>query len=359
MVHWKFWEGRQIQLCLWYKINKNCFFNFSPSGLARSVTIGLRDFLSMPVQGFLRGPWGLLVGITQGSASLLRNITAGTVNSVTKLAASVARNLDRLSLDDEHLQRTEALRRSRPQGITDGFAQGLTGLGISILGAVGGLSRHALEAHSSVGVVTGFGRGLVGAVTKPISGAAELVALTGQGMLQTVGFNTMPIPREPTMPKNYTIEPSAAKIVWKFLPPMLATDQILFTALATLETKHDTVCIALTSNLIIFISLDKDELLEMYSIERAVSTVDEDDATLVSIRLILNPDDENDDIQGVCICLKYIVHNSFIFINISLISFNMVVSYNMYVIPAINYQWSPQKHLHHPPQQAMHRLHLL
>lgn len=76
----------------------------SPSGLARSVSTGLWDFVSMPVQySLMRGPWGVLLGITYGSASLIRNITAGTVNSVTKLAASVARNLDRLTLDEEHL----------------------------------------------------------------------------------------------------------------------------------------------------------------------------------------------------------------------------------------------------------------
>ena len=60
----------------------------SPSGLARSVTSGLKDFVSLPVQGLFRGPWGFILGVTQGSASLVRNITAGTVNSVTKLATS-------------------------------------------------------------------------------------------------------------------------------------------------------------------------------------------------------------------------------------------------------------------------------
>lgn len=49
------------------------------------------------------------------------------------MASSVARNLDRLSLDEEHVQRTEEARRQRPQGVTQGLVQGLTGLGISML----------------------------------------------------------------------------------------------------------------------------------------------------------------------------------------------------------------------------------
>lgn len=273
----------------------------SPGGLARSVSTGLRDFVSMPVQGLLRGPWGFFVGITHGSASLLRNITAGTVNSVTKLAASVARNLDRLSLDDEHLQRTEALRRSRPQGITHGFAQGLTGLGISLLGAVGGIARHTLEATSSVGVVTGFGRGLVGAVTKPISGAAELVALTGQGMLHTVGFNQMPIARTVDTQKMDSNEPSPEKIVGKLLPRLINTDQVLFLCFAALETVYGlkSVYVALTTSLVVLISLEKDEVIEIISIDRAYPLIDENDRTLINLNVTSESLDESTELKGV------------------------------------------------------------
>ena len=65
---------------------------------------------------------------------LLLNFRPGTVNSVTKLASSVARNLDRLTLDEEHLQRQEESRRTRPRGMAQGLYQGLTGFGMSLLG---------------------------------------------------------------------------------------------------------------------------------------------------------------------------------------------------------------------------------
>lgn len=137
----------------------------SPGGFARTLGTGLRDFLSLPYHGILQGPWGFLVGVTHGSASLMKHFTAGniyvssllhflvftltalhtsndlkkivlsgTLTSVTKMASSVARNLDRLTLDAEHLERTEELRRVRPQGVAEGLLQGLTGLGISLLG---------------------------------------------------------------------------------------------------------------------------------------------------------------------------------------------------------------------------------
>lgn len=95
----------------------------SPGGLARAMGTGLKDFVSMPWYGLVQGPWAFLKGVTHGSASLMKHITAGTLQSVTKLASSVARNLDRLTLDEEHLRRTEEQRRHKPQGLTQGFLQ--------------------------------------------------------------------------------------------------------------------------------------------------------------------------------------------------------------------------------------------
>lgn len=258
----------------------------SPSGLARSVTTGLKDFVSLPVQGLFRGPWGFIVGVTQGSASLLRNVTAGTVNSVSKLAASVARNLDRLTLDEEHIERTEALRRSRPQGFTEGFSQGITGLGISILGAVGGLAHHTLDARSPVEVFAGISKGLVGAVTKPISGAAELLALAGQGMLQTVGFNAMPRQRCPTKCRNLSIEPSEYHI-WKLLPVELSSDQILFYCEITLanEDQLKRGFVFLTSAVFALMEADSDKLLFAFPVDRVNIAVDDQDKTLLFVHL--------------------------------------------------------------------------
>lgn len=294
---WRFWEGMEIVECAFEVGNENlltCFLpNFSPSGLARSVSTGLWDFVSLPVQGLFRGPWGFLLGLTHGSASLLKNVTAGTVNSVTKLAASFARNLDRLTLDDEHLQRTEALRRSRPQGITDGFTQGLTGFGINLLGAVGGIARHALEAKSSVEVFTGLGRGLVGVVTKPISGAAELLALTGQGVLHSVGFNTMPMAR-PIQNQPHSQAMTATKIIWK-----ISTDPLRFSAPATALLTSDldvvrNVTIALTSKMLMIISTDTNSIVEMSPVNEVVATIDEEDPSAV---ILTKADDSESNLE--------------------------------------------------------------
>lgn len=62
---------------------------------------------------------------------------SGTLTSITNLATSLARNMDRLSLDEEHYTRQEEWRRQLPESLGDGLRQGLSRLGISLLGKWG------------------------------------------------------------------------------------------------------------------------------------------------------------------------------------------------------------------------------
>ncbi|KAL8578845.1 hypothetical protein ACOMHN_022138 [Nucella lapillus] len=131
------------------------------------------------------------------------------MTSVTNFASSVSRNMDRLSLDSGHLQRQEESRRQRPSGLSSGLQQGLTGFGLSLLGAVAGLvdqplqsvlAQQAEEKPASASwragsIMAGVGKGLVGVITKPIGGAAELLSQTGQGFLQGSGLRKQVVPR--------------------------------------------------------------------------------------------------------------------------------------------------------------------
>ncbi|XP_012288372.1 vacuolar protein sorting-associated protein 13B [Orussus abietinus] len=253
----------------------------SPGGLAQALGSGLKDFISMPFHGLLQGPWGFVVGITHGSASLVKHITAGTVNSVTKLASSVARNLDRLTLDEEHLQRQEESRRSRPQGVAQGLFQGLTGLGMSLLGAVAGLAHHPLQQvwsgdATTTSVVTGVGLGLVGVITKPLSGAAELVALTGQGLLRGAGWNSLPSPRRRPI-IHYTSSNCNApvKYSWMLLPMFdNGKESILHVANAdhiVNQTGNQAVTLVLTHKSLFLINSSDDSVERIFSVKELMS----------------------------------------------------------------------------------------
>lgn len=49
----------------------------NPGGFARTVGSGIRDFVQLPYEGILQGPWAFVAGITHGSLSLVKHITAG------------------------------------------------------------------------------------------------------------------------------------------------------------------------------------------------------------------------------------------------------------------------------------------
>jgi hypothetical protein len=80
--------------------------------------------------------------------------------------------------------------RHHPDGLGNGLKQGLTGFGMSLLGAVAGLIDQPLQAvlqpsltpsQYLTALMLGITKGVVGAVSKPIAGAADLVSQTGQG----------------------------------------------------------------------------------------------------------------------------------------------------------------------------------
>ena len=71
---------------------------------------------------------------------------------------------------------------------------------LSVLCAVAGVADQPMQqlfraqnlSDVTSGVVTGVGKGLIGVVTKPLSGAMELVSQTGQGILQGTGLGELP-----------------------------------------------------------------------------------------------------------------------------------------------------------------------
>ncbi|XP_015594814.1 vacuolar protein sorting-associated protein 13B isoform X2 [Cephus cinctus] len=265
----------------------------SPGGLAQALGSGLRDFVSLPFQGLLQGPWGFLVGITHGSASLMKHVTAGTVNSVTKLASSVARNLDRLTLDEEHLQRQEESRRMRPQGMAQGLYQGLSGLGMSLLAAVAGLAHHPLQQvwsgeATTRGLVTGVGLGLVGVVTKPLSGAAELVALTGQGLLQGAGWNSLPSPKQrPVVQYSTGSNNASVRYAWRLMPLLSnGNDSILHVASADRvihQGSNQAVMLVLTRQALLLVDVVEDSVEKIFPLSELTSLDHPSESTMLCL----------------------------------------------------------------------------
>lgn len=93
----------------------------NPAGLVRSLSQGVADFFYLPYDGLTRGPGAFVSGMSRGMSSFVRHVSTGALTSITSLASSMARNLDRLSMDGEYLRLLEEQRCRRPKKILTGI----------------------------------------------------------------------------------------------------------------------------------------------------------------------------------------------------------------------------------------------
>ncbi|XP_047490310.1 vacuolar protein sorting-associated protein 13B-like isoform X4 [Penaeus chinensis] len=285
----------------------------NPGGFARTVGSGIKDFVQLPYEGILQGPWAFIAGVTHGSMSLVKHLTAGTVVSLTNLASSVARNMERLSLDQDHAARSEAWRRYQPSGLAHGLMQGLSAFGISLLGAIGGLAHQPMQALMNDGltaksVVGGVGKGLVGIVTKPIGGAADLLVHTGQGLLQGAGWHREQVPRFPPLVEPHCMEVNAPlKLVWKFVA---ALPQECQAVLAAVDATHLTaagtytpVTVLLTPQVLFILSVEEDAQQHALPLAEVTWRPHPNDPTLFYIEKVQpEPKPQNSDMEPVSGC---------------------------------------------------------
>lgn len=92
----------------------------NPAGLVRSFSQGVADFLYFPYDGLTRGPGAFVSGMSRGMSSFVRHLSTGALTSITSLASSMARNLDRLSMDGEYLKLLEEQRCRKPKKVLTG-----------------------------------------------------------------------------------------------------------------------------------------------------------------------------------------------------------------------------------------------
>ncbi|KAH7972380.1 hypothetical protein HPB52_011583 [Rhipicephalus sanguineus] len=259
----------------------------NPTGLVRALGSGVSAMVVLPYRGLAQGrPWAFFMGISHGASAMLRHISSGALSSVTQLATSVSRNLDRLSLDPEHLAWKESLRT----GPSAGISQGLSTLGISLLGAVAGIVDHPMQAliheesRGPTGFVKGVGRGLMGAVAKPISGAAELVAQTGKGILQGAGWADFTQRRHEPRAVSFDNAPCSEARVRSILPGQELL-LVLHVHLMSEESTNQPLILVLTQQCLCLLSKTDGTLERCFSLAELLCTGPPNDPACVVVDL--------------------------------------------------------------------------
>ncbi|XP_042565146.1 LOW QUALITY PROTEIN: vacuolar protein sorting-associated protein 13B [Clupea harengus] len=253
----------------------------SPASLVRSIGNGIADFFRLPYEGLTRGPGAFVSGVSRGTTSFVKHISKGTLTSITNLATSLARNMDRLSLDEEHYTRQEEWRRQLPESLGDGLRQGLSRLGISLLGAIAGIVDQPMQnfqrtwdmqssaGSKAKGVISGVGKGIVGVFTKPIGGAAELVSQTGYGILHGAGLWQLPKQLYLAVEVQAAQAPNShLKYVWKLLQSLGRPEvhMALCVGLVSSSGQEHAGCLLLTAEVLFVVSLCEDTQQQAFPI---------------------------------------------------------------------------------------------
>ncbi|KAM8786132.1 intermembrane lipid transfer protein VPS13B isoform 1-T1 [Rhynchonycteris naso] len=272
----------------------------SPASLVRSIGNGIADFFRLPYEGLTRGPGAFVSGVSRGTTAFVKHISKGTLTSITNLATSLARNMDRLSLDEEHYNRQEEWRRQLPETLGEGLRQGLSRLGISLLGAIAGIvdqpmqnfqktsDAQASAGHKAKGVISGVGKGIMGVLTKPIGGAAELVSQTGYGILHGAGLSQLPKQRYQPSDLHAAQAPNShVKYVWKMLQSLgrpevhMALDVVLVRG----SGQEHEGCLLLTPEVLFVVSVSEDTQQQAFPVTEIDCAQDSKQNNLLIVQL--------------------------------------------------------------------------
>ncbi|BAT73681.1 hypothetical protein VIGAN_01119500 [Vigna angularis var. angularis] len=116
----------------------------NPLGFARSMGLGIRDFLSVPAKSIVRSPTGLIMGMAQGTTSLLSNTVYAISDAASQFSKAARKGIVAITYDDQAVSRMEKHQTtvaSDSKGVINEVLEGLTGL---LQFPVTGAERHGL-----------------------------------------------------------------------------------------------------------------------------------------------------------------------------------------------------------------------
>lgn len=154
----------------------------TPLSLVGGVGTGVMDLFVEPAQGLVKGPQDFGIGVARGTASLIKNSVYGVTDSAARITGMVGSGVAFFSFDDEFIREREAERaasassRAGQGRLAAAGAAVKTGGVRMVKGIVSGAAGLVWDPYQGAkkdglrGLLRGCGRGIAGAVTKPVTG---------------------------------------------------------------------------------------------------------------------------------------------------------------------------------------------
>jgi vacuolar protein sorting-associated protein 13A/C len=158
----------------------------NPVKLFSTVASGVTDMFYEPLQGFqITRPQDFGIGVAKGASSLVRKTVFGLSDTFSKVAGSIGKGVAVMTLDAKYQETRRRDSRNRPEHVVDGVASGAVSLFKGVTSGVSGIIEQPFKGAQESGVggfFAGLGKGLVGAVTKPVVGIVDMATNITDGI---------------------------------------------------------------------------------------------------------------------------------------------------------------------------------
>ena len=179
-----------------YKIVGGADMLGNPIGLFTNISSGVLSIFYEPYLGIINErPDQIISGLAYGTETFVRKTVFGLSDTFTKLTSSMGKGLSSITLDKDYLKHRRINKnRNKPRHAIDGFTSGAKLFTSSVVSGITGIVDKPMSGATERGVggfFVGIGHGLLGAVSKPLVGIADMATSIGEGIRSTASEDTL------------------------------------------------------------------------------------------------------------------------------------------------------------------------
>ncbi|KAL7290198.1 hypothetical protein TKK_0015907 [Trichogramma kaykai] len=151
----------------------------NPYGLVVGAMKGVEDLFYEPFQGAIQGPSEFAEGLLLGVKSVLGHTVGGMAGAVSKITGAMGKGLAALTFDKDYQRKRQEQLNKQPANLQEGLARSGKGLVMGVVDGISGVVMKPISGAREEGVegfFKGFGKGVVGLVTRPTAGIVDFAS---------------------------------------------------------------------------------------------------------------------------------------------------------------------------------------
>ncbi|XP_039312283.1 vacuolar protein sorting-associated protein 13 isoform X2 [Solenopsis invicta] len=151
----------------------------NPYGLVVGTMKGIEDLFYEPFQGAIQGPGEFAEGLFLGVRSMLGHTVGGMAGAVSKITGAMGKGIAALTFDKDYQRKRQEQLNKQPANLQEGLARSGKGLVMGVVDGVTGVVMKPISGAKEEGVegfFKGFGKGVVGLVTRPTAGIVDFAS---------------------------------------------------------------------------------------------------------------------------------------------------------------------------------------